>query len=240
MYTFQSRIRYSEAGTDGKLTLESLIDYFQDCSTFHSEDIGFGLEYLQERNLAWVLSSWQIVVERYPDICENVVIGTAPYEFKSFIGYRNFMMQTAAGERLAYANSIWSLMDMGKMMPAKPPAEMLEGYVLSEKLEMDYAPRKIAVPEGGVHEETVRVGLHNLDTNGHMNNGQHVRMAMRYIPEDFHIRQMRAEYKKQAMLNDAIIPIVSSNADGTLYTVVLGTEGAAPYSIVEFAGNRKS
>ena len=122
MHTFQSRIRYSEVGVDGNLTLESLLDYFQDSSTFHSEDIGLGVEYLQERHLAWVLSSWQIVVERYPHLCENVIIGTFPYDFKGFLGYRNFLMETEDGERLACANSIWTLMDMEKMIPARPPA----------------------------------------------------------------------------------------------------------------------
>lgn len=238
MYTFQSRIRYSEVGTDGNLTLESLLDYFQDCSTFHSEDIGLGVDYLKERNMAWLLSSWQIVVERYPDLCENVVIGTAPYEFKAFMGCRNFLMQTESGERLAYANSIWSLMDMKKMVPIKPPTEMLEGYVLSEKLQMNYAPRKIALPEGGIRQEAIRVGQHNLDTNGHMNNGQHVRMAMKYIPENFNIGQMRAEYKKQAMLDDVIIPIVAADAQEMLYTVTLSGEDGFPYSIVEFTEKR--
>lgn len=240
MYTFTSRIRYSEVGTDGNLTLESLLDYFQDCSTFHSEDIGLGVDYLRQRDMAWILSSWQIVVDRYPKLCERVIIGTAPYEFKSFIGYRNFLMQTEDGERLAYANSVWSLMDMKKMMPVRPPVEMLEGYVLSEKMQMDYAPRKIAVPEGGTHMENVFVGVHNLDTNGHMNNGQHVRMAMKYIPGNFHITQMRAEYKKQAMLNDTIVPIVSVNEEETLYTVVLSKDDKVSYSIVEFAGIKEA
>lgn len=240
MYTFQSRIRYSEVGKDGKLTLESLLDYFQDCSTFHSEDIGMGLDYHQERNMAWLLSSWQIVIERYPRLYENVIIGTAPYEFKAFIGCRNFLMQTEAGERLAYANSIWSLMDMKKMVPIKPLPEMLEGYVLSERLQMDYAPRKIAIPEGGMRCEAIRVGLHNLDTNEHMNNGQHVRMAAKYIPENFNIRQMRAEYKKQAVLDDVIIPVVAVDAQKTLYTVTLNGEDGVPYSIVEFMGKSRA
>ena len=172
MYIFQSRIRYSEVGSDGRLTLESLLDYFQDASTFHSEDIGLGVAYLKEKNMAWVLSSWQIVVERYPGLCENVVIGTAPYDFKGFIGYRNFWMETEDGERLAYANSIWSLMDVVKMAPAKPPAEMIEGYTLSEKIVMDYAPRKIAIPDNGRVQEEIQVRPHHLDTNGHVNNGQ--------------------------------------------------------------------
>ena len=45
MYTFESRIRYSETDSEGKLTMASLINYFQDCSTFQSEDHGLGLDY---------------------------------------------------------------------------------------------------------------------------------------------------------------------------------------------------
>ncbi len=234
MYTFQSRIRYSEVGPDGKLTLESLLDYFQDVSTFHSEDLGLGVGYLKEKNMVWVLSSWQIVVERYPMLCEKVITGTAPYEFKGFVGYRNFWMETEAGERLAYANSIWSLMDTVKKAPAKPTAEMLEGYRLAEKLPMDYAPRKISMPGGGKREEELSVKTHHLDTNGHVNNGQYVRMAMGYIPADFQIRQMRAEYKKQAVLHDRIMPVTAVSEEKTLYTVSLNAEDGKPYSIVEF------
>ena len=36
MYEMKSRVRYSEVGADRKLTLISLIDYLQDCATFHS------------------------------------------------------------------------------------------------------------------------------------------------------------------------------------------------------------
>ena len=43
MYTFDSRIRYSETDSEGKLTMASIINYFQDCSTFQSEDLGLGV-----------------------------------------------------------------------------------------------------------------------------------------------------------------------------------------------------
>ena len=101
MYHYKSRIRYSELDETGHLKLESLLDYFQDCSTFHSEDIGLGVEYLKKNHQVWVLSSWQIVVERYPKLGEIVVTGTAPYEFKGFIGFRNFLMTDEAGNDLA-------------------------------------------------------------------------------------------------------------------------------------------
>ena len=39
MYTFDSRIRYSETDETGALSLLGVINYMQDCSTFQSEDI---------------------------------------------------------------------------------------------------------------------------------------------------------------------------------------------------------
>ena len=39
-YEWKCRVRYSETGVDGKLTLPALVNYFQDCSTFHSESLG--------------------------------------------------------------------------------------------------------------------------------------------------------------------------------------------------------
>ena len=236
MYTFNSRVRYSEVGVDGNLTIESLLDYFQDCTTFHSEDIGLGVDYLNELNMVWMLSSWQICVNRYPHLCEKIVIGTSPYEFKGFVGYRNFEMRTAEGEVLAYANSIWSLMDIRKMVPAKPTERMLAGYVLEDKYPMEYAPRKIAIPEGGKAVEPYTVKQHHLDTNNHVNNGQYVRMAMDCIPKNFCITQLRVEYKSQAKLDDMVCPVVAENVDGSMYTVSLNREDGKPYSIVQMSG----
>lgn len=238
MYKFSSRIRYSEVDSKGILSLESLLDYFQDCSTFHSEDVGVGLGYLKERHLAWVLSAWQIVVDRYPRLCEEVRIGTAPYDFKGFFGYRNFLMETEDGERLACANTLWTLMDMEKMCPARLTKELTEAYRIEDRLPMDYAPRKIALPmEGGVGKEPLEVARRHLDTNNHVNNGQYIRMAKEYLSaeymeRDMFLRQMRAEYKRQAHLGDKIYPVVYEK--GEIAAVSLNDREGQPYCIVEF------
>ena len=236
MYTFDSRVRYSEVGVDGNLTIESLLDYFQDCSTFHTEDVGLGVDYFNELHMVWMLSSWQICVNRYPHLCERITIGTSPYEFRGFIGCRNFEMKTIEGEVLAYANSIWTLMDIVKMVPAKPNEQMLSGYVLEDKYPMEYAPRKIAMPGDGRALEHFTVKQHHLDTNNHVNNGQYVRMAMDCIPKDFAIRQLRVEYKGQAKLNDVICPVMAVSADCKVYTVSLNKEDGNYYRIVEMSG----
>ena len=232
MYTFDSRIRYSEADSEGKLTLTSLVNYFQDCSTFHSEDVGLGMKYLQERNLVWVLSSWQIVVMRYPVIGERVTIGTQPYQMKSFLGYRNFYMTDEKGCYVAKANTLWSLLNTNTSKPSLVTEDMLQGYGLGEKIEMEYAPRKIMVPQEGAVREAIVVKKHNIDTNHHVNNQQFVDMTMDFLPEKFAVGQLRAEYKKQAFLGDVLTPYVAEE-DGRMIISLTDSAGS-PYVVVEF------
>lgn len=101
MYGFDSRVRYSEVDDREKMTLASVLNYFQDCSTFHSEDLGVGISYLDSIGSLWVLSYWQIDIMRYPSVCEKIRISTFPYEFKGFLGYRNFLMQDETGKNIA-------------------------------------------------------------------------------------------------------------------------------------------
>lgn len=233
MYTFQSRIRYSETDETGHLKLEALLNYFQDCSTFQSEDIGLGLSYCEKHHVVWVMSSWQIVVKRYPSMGETVTIGTMPYDFKGFVGYRNFFMKDGQGREMALANTIWSLLDTRTGKPVKANSEMLAGYVLEPKLEMDYAPRKIKVPEGSIQGESVRIRKVHLDTNHHVNNGQFVRIAADSLPQVFPVVQLRAEYKKQVMLGEVLTPYISVTEDRKHVVVLQDAEGAV-CCVVEF------
>ena len=51
MYSFDGRVRYSECDEDGRLSLVSMMNYLQDCSTFHSEATEVGLDWLKEQGL---------------------------------------------------------------------------------------------------------------------------------------------------------------------------------------------
>ena len=52
------------------------------------------------------------------------------------------------------------------------------------------------------------------------------------------IRRLRAEYKKQAYLEDMFYPVVYKQ-DG-VYIVSLNNENREPYAVVELTGERKS
>ena len=206
MYTFGSRVRYSEIDETQAMTLPALVNYFQDCSTFQSEALGVGLEALKKRGKAWILSSWQILVERRPKLGEEISISTWPTGFEGFYGTRNFQIKDEADNVLAYANSVWVYMDIEKGRPTKPLEEEIAVYQIEKALEMDYAPRKIALPKE-THEKPPFAVLHSqIDTNHHVNNCQYIQMALEVMPGCADAKQIRVEYKKSALFGDMIYP----------------------------------
>ncbi len=230
-YEFDGRIRFSEVGSDRRQTLVSIVDYFQDASIFHSEDRNLGLDYSEEHHSLWLLLFWQIDIARRPVLGEHVISRTMPYEFKTFYGMRNFVLLGEGGEYLAKANSVWALMDTQSGRPIRVPQEQIDGYGIDPRLDMEYLPRKIAVPDPGEKMEPFSVGEQHLDTNFHVNNGQYVRMAENYLPEGFERARLCVEYRKQAFLHDRIVPYVYREAHAV--TVSLCDEDGAPFAIVK-------
>ena len=234
MYQFESRVRFSETDKNRKLTLEAIVDYFQDCSTFQTEDLGVGFSYLLPKNLTWVLSYWQIVVEEYPDLGDTIHVCTIPYDFRGFFGKRNFFLENKDRKRIVNADSLWTLIDMEKMLPMKIPTEVSEAYPKEEKIDMDYLSRKIVISGKEESQNPITIERHHLDCNNHVNNGQYIKMAAVYLPEDFIICQMRAEYKNQAHLNDIVYPYIYRDENKII--VCLSDENQKPYVVVEFQG----
>lgn len=232
MYSFDSRVRYSETDEKGKLSVTGIINYLQDCSTLQSEDLGLGIEYLKQNHRAWWLSSWQIVINRRPGLGEEIVISTWPYDFKGMYGYRNFTICDKRGNYLVKANSIWFFFDTKAGRPVKVQEHDIRGYGTGEekKLEMDYAPRRIVVPKEYETMEPIIVGKHHIDTNHHVNNAQYVEIAREVLPDDFKVCELRVEYKKAAVLGESMIPHVSRIPEG--YVVALCDEEGAPYAVI--------
>ena len=179
MYKFDSRVRYSELAEDKKLSLVSIINYFQDCCTFEAEDAGVGLAWLAERHDAWMLINWHIPINRRPDYAEKIHVKTWAIGFKHFIGERNFTVTTDDGEMLMYAYSKWAYVNTEIGAPEKsiPQAEV-DAYGISEPLDAEFKKGKIKLPEEMTAVNPVTVTEGNLDTNHHVNNAEYMGLAL--------------------------------------------------------------
>lgn len=234
MYQFKSKVRFSEVNKDKTLTLAALTDYLQDTCTFQSEELGAGMDVLRARNEAWVLSSWEIIVKKMPRVCENISVGTFPCSFKGFYGHRNFCVTDAQGEEIALANSLWVYINYETKKPARIPEEIAGCYneVIEAPIDFAWSDRKIRFEGEGDKMQPVPVHSFFIDTNEHMNNGKYIMVAEAYLPEDFKVERVRAEYRNAAVLDDVLHPVVYTEEQRI--TVALNDELGKAYAVIQF------
>lgn len=203
MYSFKSRVRYSEVDKDGYLSIEAMMKYFQDCSSFHSEELGVGIDFLKERGLTWMIIAWKVQVFRRAKLGEEITIGTWPHSFRNVRGGRNFVLIDAEGNTIARADSDWVLFNTAEKRITKVPKEVSEPYHIEPPLEMgDF--KKISYKEEELTDsDNITVSPFFLDTNGHVNNVKYLSIAEGYL-SDRNYNEFYVEYKNQAFLHDEI------------------------------------
>ncbi len=239
MYTFNSRIRYSETDERGALSLLGVVNYMQDCSTFQSEDARVGLNYLGENKKAWLLASWQLCIQRYPKLGEHIAVSTWPNRVKGIYGYRNFQIKDEAENSLVKAASVWFLYDTEKEVPVRVMPEDIAPYGREEPpLLMPPAPRRVLIPDTYMTGSPILVAGHHIDTNHHVNNAMYVEMAREALPGELLVEELQIDYKKAARLGDVLIPRITGNEDGS-WTVILAGESGEACAAVWLKGTRK-
>ncbi len=235
MYTFETKVRYSECTPGGHAGLASVLDYLQDTCTFQAEELSVGVSYLQERHLVWLLSSWQVDIARYPVFGETIRISTWPYDFYGFYGFRNFCIRGAQGEILVRANSVWVFMDLRKGRPSKLPPEITAAYEKEERLEMEYLDRKIPDFEAEAVGTPFKVPHYFIDTNRHMNNAKYVLLAEEILPPAWEASRIRAEYRRSAVCGDLLYPYADRRENKISLRLCDAAE--KPYAVMELYGH---
>ena len=233
MYTTAGRIGYSECDDNWRLTPQGLIDRFQDCSTLQSEDLSMGERFVREHHATWILASWDIHITRLPAHAERVETATWPYGYQGLFGFRNYTMKDENGELLACADSHWFYFDFDRERPVKVPEEVVKGYEkgFGKKLDREFAPRKIVLPEGYTEAPSFVVTKRDIDSNRHVNNSVYLGMAMDYLPPSKDLQEIRIEYLKAAVLSDTIVPKV--HREEGLSVVRLDSKDGKTFAVIE-------
>ncbi|WP_321970760.1 acyl-[acyl-carrier-protein] thioesterase [Paratractidigestivibacter sp.] len=233
MYSFESRVRYSECDENGRLGVVPMINYLQDCSTFHCEDRGEGIRELGRKGFGWILAAWQIEVRRLPEYGENIAISTWCYEMKRLHALRNFKITDENGEALVRADSQWFIYELNENKVARIP-ETQDFYLEdTPRLDMPKLARKLKCGGKGTACSPTLVSAQHLDTNQHVNNAQYVLMAIDALSElgiEAPLARLSVQYRSMARLGDAVAPVVYAcegghdvslnDPDGNAYAVV--------------------
>lgn len=237
MYTFRSRIRYSETGDLNRLKLHSIVNYLQDCSTFQSEELGKGIDFLKRSGKVWLLNAWQIDILNIEEtrFGNEIEIGTWMYGYRGTLANRNYIINNSKGERVVSADSTWVLCNRSTMSPIRIEESDTKNYPCEPKEDMEYLGRKISLNREYINIEeksSVFVTGDMIDTNNHMNNASYVMVAENCIPKDIYISRIRVEYKKSAMRGDELKPVVKEYKEG--YIIEIKSAKDDTFAVVEF------
>jgi acyl carrier protein thioesteraseprotein len=251
MYSFESRIRYSEIDIHSRLSLFAAINYLQDCSTFQSEDFGLGIEYLKNKNRAWWLSSWYIEFDRLPFLGEKITVSTWAYDFSGFYGYRNFIITDEAQNNIVRADSTWFFFDTEHFRPVKPGIEDIKSYMDNKRQRLSLATPRRKIEKCGKEYrlEDIMITRRFLDTNEHVNNAYYAAMAKEAVEEvtaskinqgkasdeniitAVDVKNLQIYYKKAAVLGDRVKRIVYETEK--TYIIELAGENGIIYADIK-------
>lgn len=168
-----------------RMTIESLLKYFQEAAWNHAEHLGVGYSHLSRRGQVWMLSRMMVVVDSYPAWGQAVVVHTWPCGSKSLLALRDFELLDREGHRLAAATSGWLVFDLHSRRPLRiePIIESIRSFPDRRSLGYD-APKLTAAETPS--PTVLKVRYSDLDLNNHVNNATYARWMLDSYPVEFH------------------------------------------------------
>ncbi len=223
-------VLYSQLDNNYELSKMAAINLLQDMAIRHSNYVGYTLQYLKERNLAWLIKGWAIEFKKTIMENDTFTISTWTKQFKKLQAERNFIAKDENGSELFKATSRWFLIDTVKRKPLKIEEEFMKNFLPhdAESLisNVDYKSYKPNT-ENIVKEYTKNINVENshLDINYHVNNAAYIGWAMDCIPlEDLNrlkLYRLYSIYVNEVSINDNVLAkCCLEEADGNkIYTI---------------------
>lgn len=234
MYSFDSRVRYSECDEDATLSVCALVNYLQDCSTFHSESVGLGVSHMIAHHYAWLITAWQIDIAGLPKLGDPIRISTWCPGLRRTMVERDFTLSSPDGSRYAKAGSLWFMYDTEAQRPTRIPESQRVFLSHEPRIDLPELRRRLHATGDYVLASPVTVGVWQLDTNRHMNNVHYIQIALdavREVEGDLALpHHILVQYKTMVLLGDTILPRI--HADEGAWVVDLRDEAGGCHAIV--------
>ena len=110
MYEASYRVRFSETGKDGKMSMNGVLRLFQDCGYEHALDRGFDPDFTNRTHCTWYLISWNISIIDAPCAGDEIVLKTYIYDMQESLAKKYIAMYDKGGKCLAKADTVWVYM----------------------------------------------------------------------------------------------------------------------------------
>lgn len=191
-----------------RASVSSLCDMILNAAGDDAYNLGFGIDVLGGKNLAWVLSRLCVEADALPSEYEEFTLRTWISDFNRLASTRNFTLTDSAGREFCRAVSQWCMIDFTTRMPAdmKTVACMHEGVIVDAPSPCE-RPRRIRAVEGVVAAEH-RVVYSDIDFNRHMNTMRYIDIMCDVMPietlERMQAMRLDLNFMREALYGDVL------------------------------------
>lgn len=207
-FTKEYEVHYYQLDKDRKATPLAVLNLLEDAALSHSQAIGLGIDELKSRGIVWLISAWNIVIDRYPTWHERIRIESWASHTERFYATTEYYMKDVNGEIVVRASILWILMSIERKRPIRIPLEFGDMYGMESERAIDHAFCPIGQVCEPEMEGNYRVRRIDIDTNQHVNNSRYVEWALEQVPEDvynhYRLHSLEVKYKKETMLGTRI------------------------------------
>ena len=183
-YQMKMKIPFDMADMNGHIKLPDVILLSLQVSGMQSIELGVSDKtILEDYNLVWIITDYDIEVVRLPRFAEEITIETEALSYNRLFCYRRFTIYDEAGQELIHMIATFVLMDRDSRKVHTVEPEIVAPY------QSDFDKKLIRGPKYNSLEEPIskdyHVRFYDLDMNGHVNNSKYLDWIFEVMGEDF-------------------------------------------------------
>ena len=183
-YQMKMKIPFDMADMNGHIKLPDVILLSLQVSGMQSIELGVSdKSILEDYNLVWIITDYDIEVPRLPRFAEEITIETEALSYNRLFCYRRFTIYDEAGEELIHMMATFVLMDRDSRKVHAVEPEIVAPY------QSEFDKKLIRGPKYANLEEPVskdyHVRFYDLDMNGHVNNSKYLDWIFEVMGADF-------------------------------------------------------
>ena len=198
-------VRFSAIDKSDLLTLNALLDFFQEAAISHAENLGVGREVMARTNQVWILSRMSVRVDRRPGYGETVTVRTWPRGGEKLFALRDYDIRGADGNTAVRARSRWLIIDIEKRRPVRPQS-------ITDKLPRNDGMDALCTTDGPEENPSLqkiserRAHYTDMDYNGHVNNVSYIRWMEDALDpalmENARLMRLDINYMNEVLINE--------------------------------------
>ena len=183
-YQMKMKIPFDMADMNGHIKLPDVILLSLQVSGMQSIELGVSDKtILEDYNLVWIITDYDIEVVRLPRFAEEITIETEALSYNRLFCYRRFTIYDEAGQELIHMMATFVLMDRDSRKVHAVEPEIVAPYQSDFDKKLIRGPKYESLEEPFSKDYHVR--FYDLDMNGHVNNSKYLDWIFEVMGADF-------------------------------------------------------